>query len=200
MIEQRHSAPHPARVVARAATRAGRLSALAVLFVVAGLAGCRHKPVRSPLPIGALAPVDLEIPEPSDSLPTIATLPPPELGPLSGPELPPPPRRRPATPPKETQPPQVAGNDATATLAIGALSLGGDGASQTQQQTQDLINSVLKRIASLPADIANAQKTQIRQIHNFLDQAQKALKSGDAEGANTLATKAKLLMDDVEKK
>jgi len=200
LIEQRHSAPQPPRVLTRAATRAARVSALAVFFVAAGIAGCRHKPVRSPLPIGALAPVDLEIPAPPESPPVIAELPPPQLGPLPASPPPPPPRRRPAPAPKETAPPvQVANND-TAALAIGALSAGGDGASQAQQQAQDLINSVLKRIAALSANIANAQKRQIRQINNFLVQAQKALKSGDAEGANTLATKAKLLMDDVEKK
>jgi len=132
----------------------------------------------------------------------IASLPPPELGPLPGPEpTPPAPRRRPAPAPKEVPPsPQVAGNDATAALAIGALSAGGQDGSNTQQQAQDLIASVFKRIAALPSKTADSHKREIRQIRNFLDQAQQALKSGDAEGANTLATKANLLMDSVEKK
>jgi hypothetical protein len=193
LIQPRHLAPRPPG-----------LFALALASVLAAaLAGCSHKPVRSPLPVGVLAPVDLETPAPPDSPPMIATLPPPELGPLPAPEPPPPaPRRRPAPPPKETTPPapQVATNDATAALAIGALSTGGQDASNTQQQAQDLIGSVRRRIAALPPKTANAQKKEIRQIGNFLDQAEQALKSGDAEGANTLATKAKLLMDDVEKK
>jgi hypothetical protein len=37
-------------------------------------------------------------------------------------------------------------------------------------------------------------------VRHFLDQAQQALNSGDADGAMNLATKAKLLMDDLEKK
>jgi len=36
-------------------------------------------------------------------------------------------------------------------------------------------------------------------VRNFRKDAQEALKSGDAEGAKTLATKAKLLLDDLEK-
>ena len=43
------------------------------------------------------------------------------------------------------------------------------------------------------------QKAQVSKVKNFLKDAQDALKSGDAEGAKTLATKAKLLLDDLEK-
>jgi len=95
---------------------------------------------------------------------------------------------------------EVVSEAEPAAVAIGALTTGGDAAPQSRQQAQDLIASILKRIAALPAKTADAQKRQIRQVRNFLDEAQKALKSGDAEGAKNLATKAKLLMDDLEKK
>ena len=96
---------------------------------------------------------------------------------------------------------QVASAPESAALAaIGTLSTGGDAAPQSQQQAQDLIASILKRIAALPAKIANPRSSRFSQIRNFIDQAQKALNSGDAEGAKNLATKAKLLMDDLEKK
>jgi hypothetical protein len=137
----------------------------------------------------------LEIPPQPEPPPEIATLPAPDLGPL--PEPPPAPRRRPAPAPREQ--PQIASNE-TPALAIGVLSVGGDGVSETQQKTQDLIASILKRIAALSTQAASSQKREIRQIRNFLDQAQKALKSGDADGANALATKASLLMENVEKK
>jgi ribosomal protein S20 len=39
----------------------------------------------------------------------------------------------------------------------------------------------------------------VSKVRNFWKDAQDALKSGDAEGAKTLATKAKLLLDDLEK-
>lgn len=196
MIERYH---HALRITARLA-HAGRKPALTLLLAF-GLAGCRHKHLRQVLPQGVLAPVDLETVDDQDSLPEIATLPMPDL-----PLTPPPPprpvtRRRPAASKEEPQPPvQVASAADPATLAIGALTTGGDAAPQSQQQAQDMIASIVKRIAALPAKIADVQKKQIRQIHNFLDQAQKALNSGDAEGASNLATKAKLLMDDLEKK
>lgn len=173
-------------------------SAIALLLLLAvGLGGCHRKPLRSPLPHGALAPIALEIPEPEGNPPEIAAIPQPVLEPL--PETPPPPaRRRPAPPKEQPAQPQVA--DDTSILALGALSIGGDGPAHTPQQVQELIASVMKRISALSSQVASAQKKEIRQARNFLDQAQKALKSGDSEGANTLAVKANLLIDDVEKK
>ena len=190
---------HLVRRLAPAFARASR-APLASLILVAGLAGCHHKQLAYTIPQGAHAPVPLEtIPTPEPP-PMIATLPSPELGPLTIPPPPPKPtpRRRPA--PKEDAQPQVASAPEIAAAAIGSLSAGGAPSQQTQQQAQGLIASILKRISALPANVADAQKKQIRQIRNFLDQAQKALNSGDADGANNLATKAKLLMDDLEKK
>lgn len=171
------------------------------LVLAAGLAGCHHKPVALVIPQAAHAPIELETIPPPDSPLMIATLPVPEPEPLPPSEPPKPaPRRRPA-PKEEPQPPvQVASVPEPAALAIGTLSTGGDASPQSQQQAQDLIASILKRIAALPAKTADAQKKQIRQIKTFILQAQKALNSGDAEGAKNLATKAKLLMDDLEKK
>jgi len=180
---------------------AGRVLALLPILAL-GLAGCRHKSVRAVLPQGALSPIELETPEPPDSPPEIALVPPPEFSPLPPPRPPKPaPRRKPAAPKEEVQPPtQIASAAGPATLAIGTLTTGGDAAPQSQQQAQDLIASILKRIAALPAKTADGQKKQVRQIRNFLDQARKALNSGDAEGANNLAVKARVLMDDLEKK
>ena len=193
---------HLANRLAARFGRAGRVPILLLIFAF-GLAGCRHKGVRWTPPQIASSPFELETPADSDSPPEIATLPPPEFGPLPPPTLPKPaPKKRPATAPKEeAQPPvQVASEAGPADLAIGLLSTGGDAAPQSQQQARDLIASILKRIAALPANVADSQKRQIRQVRNFLDQAQKALSSGDAEGANNLAIKAKVLMDDLEKK
>jgi hypothetical protein len=63
-----------------------------------------------------------------------------------------------------------------------------------------MISSILKQIAALSTKTTDAEKRQIRQIRHFLDQAQQALSTGDTEGAKNLATKARLLMDDLEKK
>ena len=180
---------------------ADRRAPALVLILVFCLAGCRHKSVRLVLPQGPFAPIELETPSAPDS--EIATLPPPELEPLPTPTPPKPvPKKRPPTATKEeVQPPvQVASEAGPAELAIGSLTTGGDAAPQSRQQAQDVIATILKRIAALPTKIADAQKKQIRQVRNFLDQAQKALNSGDAEGANNLAIKARVLMDDLEKK
>ena len=141
--------------------------------------------------------------EPSEDTPEIAAEPEPE--PLPLPATPPtarqPPRRRPPAVPKdEPQTPAQIADAQTVDLAIGALSLGSDSTPQSLQQAQDLISSIVKRIAALPASLVEAQKETIRQVRHFLDESQKALKSGDAEGARLLATKARVLMDDLEKK
>jgi hypothetical protein len=178
------------------------------LLLALGLTGCRRRIVVIVIPPVA-AQIALETPPPMANPPKITMPPPPE------PEVvevtpvmvtpPAPPKRKTPTPvpvPPPVQPPvQVAsaGTPDAGEAAIGALSTGGDSAPQSQQEAKDLIGSIAKRIAGLSARKANAQRSQVRQVRHFLDQAQQALNSGDAEGAKTLATKAKLLMDDVEK-
>jgi len=83
--------------------------------------------------------------------------------------------------------------------AIGALTAGGEANPQTKQEAADLITSSEKRLNALPAQKAEDEKAQVSKVKNFLKDAQEALKTGDAEGAKTLATKAKLLLDDLEK-
>ena len=196
MTRQRHSA-QPLR---GSLARAGLALLLSALFV-GGLGGCHRRALRPVLPLASLAPIELEAAIDPDSLPMIEAVPPPELGPLP----PPPPakqvpKKTPATK-EEAQPPvQAAAAPESAALAIGVLSIGGDAAPQGQQTARDLIAAITKRIAALPSKIADARKNQVRQVKHFLDQAQQALNSGDADGAMNLATKAKLLMDDLEKK
>jgi hypothetical protein len=185
----------PAQPLRGSLARASLALLLSALFV-GGFGGCHRRALRPVLPLASLAPIELEAAIDPDSLPLIETAPPPELGPL--PPLPPakpvPKTKPPAR--EEVQPPVQA----AAALDIGVLSIGGDAAPQSQQTARDLIVAIAKRIAALPSKIADARKEQVRQVRHFLDQAQQALNSGDAEGAMNLATKAKLLMDDLEKK
>jgi hypothetical protein len=186
----------------RVSARVLRVGFAPTLFIVliAGLSGCGHKKLRSVLPHGVLAPVELETAPTPDA--EVAAVPTPELGPLPGPPPAPrpTPKKKPAPKEEAQSPVQVASDAGPATLAIGALSTGGDATPESQQQTRDLIGSILKRIAALPAKLADGQKKQIRQVRNFLDQAQQALNTGDTAGANNLATKARLLMDDLDKR
>jgi ribosomal protein S20 len=83
--------------------------------------------------------------------------------------------------------------------AIGALTAGGEASPQIKQEAAELITSSEKRLNALPSQKAEDEKAQVSKVKNFLKDAQEALNTGDAEGAKTLATKAKLLLDDLEK-
>lgn len=107
----------------------------------------------------------------------------------------------------QTAPVQVAGNSpalapapAPGDTVIGALTPGGaDQSPQVRQDAQELLASTDRRLSALPAQTLQTQRTQVSQIRNFWKQGSEALKAGDAEGAKTLALKAKLLLDDLEK-
>ena len=174
--------------------------------LLCGLSGCLHKTqIAPPLPVNK-TPVDLlDIPE-AENLPLIEA--PPE-------KLPPEPTAAAAAKPKRERkkkvvavvtPPPAPPVQQTATVepspevaAIGALTAGGEASPQTKQEAADLIASIEKRLNALPAQTTDDQKAEISKVKNFWRDAQAALKSGDAEGAKTLATKAKLLLDDLEK-
>jgi ribosomal protein S20 len=169
-----------------------------------GLAGCRHQPQLAPLP-PVMTPVALEdIPEP-DNL-AMVEAPPENLPPVPVSTEAGKPKRKKKQPPKvvvpepapETQIASAAGPP-TPDAAVGSLTAGGETNPQTKQEAEDLIASIDKRLNALPAQKVEEQKAQVSKVRNFWKDAQEALKSGDAEGAKTLATKAKLLLDDLEK-
>ena len=173
-----------------------------------GLSGCvsLHKRPKVPVLPPVLAPVPLATVPPSTNPPMIAA---PEV------ELPPMPiaaaaatprrERRHLVPkaatPAETLPSEEATTPQPMTdeAAIGDLTAGGAANPQAQQEASDLIGSIEKRLSGLPAQTVRRQRAQVNRVHNFARQAREALNSGDVEGATTLATKAKLLLDDLEK-
>lgn len=196
--------------------RTGSASALGrVLYgglfcgLMLGIEGCRHKVQLAPLP-AIQAPVALlEIPR-SANQPLL------EVAPV---RMPPTPiaaaatrpsreRRRngqkpsplvPANTPPVTPAQSADVGPSPETTAIGALTAGGEASPQTRQDAASLISTVEKRLNALPAQSSEDMKAQASKARNFWRDAQEALKSGDAEGAMTLATKAKLLLDDMEK-
>jgi hypothetical protein len=184
-----------------ALARAARRPVLPLLLCAA-LAGCRQKIAPYTIPLAAQAPVALEQPPTNQPPPVITTEPSPDFGPLPPVNPPPPAPRRHSGPKEEPAPPAPteAPVPPPPDLSIGSLSTGTGSTPQVQQQAQDMISSILKSVTALPAKTADAQKHQIRQVRHFLDQAQQALNTGDTEGAKNLATKARLLMDDLEKK
>jgi len=173
--------------------------------LLCGLSGCRHKTQLAPLPViqTQVDLVDIPVPE---NLPVLEVTPvkmPPEPTAAAAAKLK---RERKKAPKVAAAPAAVVAPVPTANAepspevtAIGALTAGGEANPQTKQDAADLIASIEKRLNALPAQSTDDQKAQISKVRNFWRDAQAALKSGDAEGAKTLATKAKLLLDDLEK-
>jgi ribosomal protein S20 len=174
--------------------------------LLCGLSGCRHKTQIAPLP-AIQTPMELvDIPEP-DNLPLLEATQeklPPEPTAAAAAKLK---RERKKTPkvaaavapPVVAPVPTASVEPSPEVTAIGALTAGGEESPQTKQEAADLIASIEKRLNALPSQTTDEQKAQISKVRNFWRDAQAALKSGDAEGAKTLATKAKLLLDDLEK-
>ena len=170
------------------------------LLLCAGLAGCRHKaPVIAPPPPPPTAPVPLEkAPGP----PLIASVP-TEPAPLPEKTVPvkkvkKPRKKAPPAPVPTPAPVEVASSGLPPANVIGTLTTG-EASPARRQEAIDLLTALDKRIGGLPTDWKEKQKDGVVRVRYFESQAQVALKGGDAEGAVTLATKAKLLLDDLLK-
>jgi outer membrane biosynthesis protein TonB len=98
-----------------------------------------------------------------------------------------------------TPPPQLQ-TTGTSNSTIGQLTTG-DSASgeRTKHETADLIGATQQGLSTIKRTLSNDEKATFGQIHNYLKQAQQALENGDADGAHLLATKAKVLLDELMK-
>jgi len=194
---------------------------IAAALLLSGIAGCSHK-VQSAAP--PPAPAKVYTPEELAKAHSLPDVPPPGQANVKqqAPEAPPPAPAKPkktthrkAKPADSTQTPGVkdtagpgsattqeaAAGQPSATSPIGQLSSSSDGGStHSRQEIQEQINkteSGLKEITSrLTSDEQHQTATQIR---TFLDKAKKALDQEDLDGANTLVTKAKVLLDELTK-
>ena len=176
--------------------------------LLCGFAGCHHKAVVPPLP-QITQPVDLETP-PAVDHPAMVEVPQIKLPPVpyasAASKIKRERRKRASqvvTAPPATTTPQPNGDTPASQAAevakIGALSSGGDTSPRAQQEAAGLIAANEKRMSGFSAQKVEAEKAQLSMVRNFQRQAQEALSSGDTEGAKTLATKAKLLLDDIDK-
>lgn len=183
-------------------------AAVASAGLLCGLTGCHHKAVVPPLP-QITQPVDLET-APAVDHPAMVEVPQIKLPPVpyasAASKIKRERRRRTpqvAAAPAATTTPQTNGDTQGASAAevakIGALSSGGDTSPKAQQEAAGLIAANERRIGGFSAQKVEAEKAQLSTVRNFQRQAQEALNSGDTEGAKTLATKAKLLLDDIDK-
>ncbi len=188
--------------------RGGYATLLAVAMTFA-LSGCRsHKVVRS-IVLPPFTPVELaQLPEPSEPPMVEEDEDAEDLPPVPVAEGAATPKRQKrrvktvASPPAEVPAPAPVAalpTPAESANAIGELTPGGDQDPQTQKEAANLIASNEKRLGALSAEVVRTQAGLVSNVRNFQRQAQQALRTGDAGGAKTLATKGKLLLDDLEK-
>jgi hypothetical protein len=177
----------------------GMLSLLAGLCLMT--AGCAHKKVTIPQVVQAQ--VALEIPPEPAKAPVVETQPLP-TAPTVAVKPPRRPRKKvvakaPAAVAAAPAPVQVASTEAPQESVIGALTAGGDASPEKRQQAMEMIAGIERRLKALGTDVIEHQRTQVADVRNFVSKSRVALDSGDASGAMNLATKAKLLLDDLEK-
>lgn len=189
--------------------------ALLVIFC----AGCGHvrksPPAQAQAPPlqtgkGTLSPPATSKPQEASS-PLASPLPPPSAQNVPIPPPPPPKKVRhrvksapkpaentaqaapPITPPAEVEHPGTAS-------PIGQLTTGDSALGErTKQETADMMAATQQGLAGIKRSLSTEEKVTAAQIRTFLTQAQQALDNGDTDGAHTLATKAKLLLDELTK-
>jgi hypothetical protein len=200
-----------------------------LLLLALGTTGCLHKAASPPQqaqapPLqtgkGTLPPPDTTQQQEKSEAPLASPLPPPSA--QSVPLPPPTPkkvRKKPKpTPSKSTDTPQTAGaapaaNGATAPATPQVVSASGGAGSpigqlttgdsalgeRTKHETTDLIGGTQQGLSGIKRSLSTDEQVTASQIRTFLRQAQQALDTGDTDGAHTLATKAKLLLDELTK-
>lgn len=179
-----------------------------VLLVVPLLiTGCFHKQAKQPPQ--PVAPELAQTPPPAPA-PVIATTPPDQAQatapvsatptesaapaqPAPGREARPPAHHATRTDKPEQEPADTAKTPAVE--AIGQLSSGEPGTAK--KDVQDSIAATEYRLRQITRPLSDQEQKTVVQIKEFLKQAHAALESGDTDGANTLAVKAKVLLSEL---
>lgn len=95
------------------------------------------------------------------------------------------------------QPSAAGGGNAS---PIGQLTTGDSALGErTKHETSDLISETQQGLNGIRRSLSNDEKSTAAQIRNYLKQAQQALDNGDTDGGHLLATKAKVLLDELTK-
>jgi hypothetical protein len=99
----------------------------------------------------------------------------------------------------QVTPPETSGTVGTPS-PIGQLTTGDSAMGEkAKRETTDLISGTEQGLNGIKRALSTEEKVTAAQIRTYLKQAQQALASGDTDGAHTLATKAKLLLDELTK-
>ena len=91
---------------------------------------------------------------------------------------------------------QVASNGSPGVSAIGQLTSGG---SDQGRETANAIAAIERGLNGIHRPFSDSEQKTAGQIREFLKKARLALDSGDADGARTLAAKAKVLLGELSK-
>lgn len=170
----------------------------ASLILALPLAGCNKRVVVAAAP--PLPPPTSVVSVPP---PTHPTEPMPEIPVIASPAVPipteptvrPPVRRR---PPTTNQPVETASAAPSGIADLGELTTGGESNNeQFRSQTQDLLRAQNRRLASMSSAVVAMHAQQVEQARLYLKQAADAWKKQDMEGARTLGTKAKVILDEI---
>jgi hypothetical protein len=96
---------------------------------------------------------------------------------------------------------QAANSATTDVSPIGQLSSVGEGGdSQGRHDIEQLINNTENGLNGIKRSLTSDEQVTSTQIKTFLAKAKQALAENDLDGAQTLATKAKVLLDELTKK
>jgi hypothetical protein len=95
---------------------------------------------------------------------------------------------------------QAANVEPSVVSPIGQLSSGDGGSgSQKRRETSELINNTEQGLNNIKRTLSPSEQETAAQIRVYLKQAKKALTVDDLDGASTLATKAKVLLEELTK-
>ena len=185
-----------------------RLFLLATIVSIT-VAGCRHQAVQTPPPPQQQAPIVTTLPPiPPLTFPDVQLAKPtaaPEPVPVETAPPPAKPRvrhahhRRHRTPVSPGEPTAKTPADASsATSVLGNLSADDANGNPSQsQRTEGLIRSCQERLKHLSRSQHARNAQAIEQIRAYLTQAQQAMNTNDTAGGETLAIKAKILLDEM---
>jgi hypothetical protein len=205
-------------------TRTGALFLALLPLLAAASIGCKHK---APAPVAQTATAPPLPPSSMTQVPTVPSLPAPaqpQVGPpgsdQKAEETPPTPVRKPHRPKKRLPPDpatMVAAAPASAPVAaapasapvaaavsppeptLGQLSAGGGADSRERAAMSEQIHVQEVRLSNLKHPLNDEDEAITKQIESFLSKARQAVAANDLDGAQTLTTKAKVLLDELSR-
>jgi outer membrane biosynthesis protein TonB len=171
------------------------------------LSGCVHKANQAQVQVPLAPPIEdappVKTTPPTDLPPPVVTQPQPAPATTADtqPQQPPPkPKHKKPKPADQTAsaPPQVASsNQPSEVSAIGQLSTGDP--ADVRAQTENSIAATERGLRDIGRKLNDQEQKTADQITEFLKEARKALTTGDVDGAQTLAAKAKVLLGELTK-